>query len=308
MRWRVILLLLAAAAGVVLAVVVPRVSRFQPEFADPAGALLKRLMPEDDADLSTVAGEVYDQGTTLLRDAILRDRFVDMILHARRVLGPMRDVVTVLGEERFDSRAGQVVRVDLDVAFKKGKSAVSVSYLRGGRDEPWRLLGVSIEIPESVRSEAESGVPTFLPAETPEGLRLIADELFLALSKGRGKEVYAAADQEFRDSISEARFLGSLDSEQKELGAFRRIIAEVNTGQTADKRRVRLYLLVEYDRSKTTATVEFVREGDPEGDGGESPNWRLTSYRLLMPRPLLPARTPAELRPTETAKPPPARP
>ncbi len=295
-RWTGIALVILAAGGIILAVVWPRMSGTRSDFAEPAEAVLRRLGPGPTSpDLREVAGEVYDQSSATLREVLARDRFIDRFVQMNHTLGALRTVRAVLAEEQFASRAGDAIRVDLDLEFERARTTGSVAYVRRKPNEPYRLLGVEVTIPESRSGFAQTVVPTYIPIKTPRAVMERMHGILRDIQDGKEREVYQKATDTLRDGIGLEQFLERIAADKQALGSYRRILSAESMGISMDQARFRLFALVEFDRARAPVTMEFWRGLDLRKN--QPDDLQLMSYRLVIPEPIQPRRAPAELRP-----------
>jgi hypothetical protein len=291
-----LLVLFAAVVSVVLALLWPRVKAERSEFGAPAEALLKRLAPGSNSpDLRQVAGEVYDQAAPTFQETIIRDHFIDRIVQLNQTMGAVRSVGDAVAEETFESRGGDAVRVDLDAEFEHGRTRAAIAYLRRREDAPYRLLGIEVDIPEARLGYADTVVPTYTSIKTPPAALEKMASILELIEKGEEGKIYERAHPDLRKNLPLSQFIARIAEDRKGLGRFRRILSPVDTGVSMDQTRMRIYALVEYDRARTPALMEFMRDPDPRKDKAD--DLRLLSYQVVVPDPLQPMRTPEQFRP-----------
>lgn len=231
--------------------------------------------------------KLYREASPRFQEITIEGDFARKMADMNATLGPFREIKAVTGTEQVRGPGGKSARVALVMSFARADTVRgSISF--HWDDGQWKLLGVSIDLPDSIAK-----------VETSEDKRLerikgdpqvIVDALvvLLRLQKGDFAGVWRdAADKPFKTAISIAD-LGDLEKQrQKELGRFKRIYDvtsnTITPGGTGDS----LDLLLEYEGAEGAiikCELEFSR-ADPQ-----IPVWRLASYKPIMPSPRVPAK------------------
>ena len=250
--------MILAALGVGITVWLTRFWDDQPHFTREATRTLRALSPKNAASVPDSARVTYDNASGQMKNSILRDKFVDKMVAMNSALGQFRRIVRVLGEERLSSQAGDLFREDLLVDFAKGQTAVSISFLRKKKGYPWLLLGVEYRIPE--KTEMPVVKPTFDDSDVSDKLKRKTAAILKDFSLKKVSPMHVSSAAEFQKFQTEAQLVVRSNAIEAELGPFQRIISIVAAGKNADKTRARLYVLAEYEKKRSTATVEFVDE------------------------------------------------
>jgi hypothetical protein len=285
-RVAAILVSLIAAGAVAAVLLAPGTRREEPRFVDPATGILRRLVPETgQTGLADVAAAVYDEGSFTLRESVPRDKFIAMIDRVNQTLGAFKRVVKVLREDQVTSIGGDVVRVDLEVEFARARTTSSISFHRREPTDRWLLLGVRIDIPPDLLSQAEElAAKEAAHLAAPVELEGRVRELLTRIADGKAGAVYEQAAPSFQHKIPRKSFNRLLDDQNQVLGKFVRVIRFTSSEQDVDQSRARLYGLLEYEKQRTTGTFEFVREVEGSGKRRRV-GWKLLSYQVLVPEP-----------------------
>jgi hypothetical protein len=287
-RWKaaiVMLVLMGATVGVLMAVFAVEARR---EYRSEVTEILEKLVPgdADEDEVRRRAIAVWEESSHLLREAMLRDRFVDMVDRLNRTMGSFRSILKVVRVEEGRSVLGRTVRVDLELEFERAKTTGEVSLHRGAEPE-WRLLGLRVAIPEPLRAKADALEVQYERVRAPDEVLDLTFAILERIRDGHGRSVYEEASDQFRESVTSAeRFEELLASQKQALGDFKRVLAVISSAQKSDRSRARVFVLLEFEEEKTTGTFEFIKAPeDPRGDA-----WLLAFYKIIIPQPLLPTR------------------
>jgi hypothetical protein len=223
------------------------------------------------------AAAVYEAAAPRFRDALLRERFVDMAQAIRQTLGPYQGVVEVRSASRHRGRTALTARVITTLAFAAGRTrgAFSFQHLQGR----WQLLGMTVDIPEPLVQQARRATLAREPTAAPAEVLALVPGLLATLRDGNLEEVYAAASPLFKQSVELETFRELLAGRKRVLGGFRRVLDITSSSLNPSRTQARIYAALEYEHAKTTGTFEFILA--PTG-------WQLLAFKISVPEPLLP--------------------
>lgn len=224
------------------------------------------------------AEKVYESASFRFKETTLVDTFLDMVERMNGTLGGFRKVTDVKKVERSSSVAGATARVELDLEFEKATTTAELSLLRDEHGT-WQLLGLSVQIPPGLQATADKLERKDTRLRAPGQVIQLVHTILEGVRQGHAAEVHQSASPAFQGSVSAEEFENLLEAHREELGRFVRVQAILASAQNADKDRAWVQALLEYEKVKTTATFEFMRV---EGE------WRLLSFKVVIPPPLLP--------------------
>src|SRR5690606_9055454 len=101
------------------------------------------------------AEEVYEGASFRFKQTLLVDKFVDLVDRMNRTMGRFERVIDVVDVDQAVTVAGMTARVELELEYEKAETTGELSFHRGD-DGAWRLLGLSVRIPEELEETAAS--------------------------------------------------------------------------------------------------------------------------------------------------------
>jgi hypothetical protein len=209
----------------------------------------------------------------------LRHKFIDLIDRLNITLGAFVRIDEIQEIERIESITGDTVRVDAALVFANGETAGSISFTRKNPEDPWLLLGISIEIPKLLRKRATALENEYDRNKAPDEVFTRLEEILDLIEQEMGTQVYEGAAPQFRDSIgSLEHWLALLADQRDKLGKFEHVIAYVSSGQNAAKTRARVYALLQYETKRRTGVFEFLKT--PAVDAPKELEWQLVGYKV----------------------------
>lgn len=282
MRRVVIVLLILAAAGTGAAIALGMFDRTV-SHRDQVTAVLTQLGDGR-------AGQVYDDASPAFRRTTVRDKFLSLAGQIQSTLGKFESLGPI-----EDSRptatddGGDTVRVIAPMVFEHGATRGEVSLIQDG--DQWRLLGLSIEIPKSLRAKAEALRTDYDQVKAPPEVLERASAVLQQSFAGDAAVVHAASARSFREAVDLARFTRLIAGQQAVLGKFVRVMAIISSSQNLARTRSRVDALLEFERGMTTGRLEFVRV--PAGASEREPaapetDWQLGTFKIVVPEPVMP--------------------
>src|SRR5690606_30811537 len=199
------------------------------------------------------AEEVYEGASFRFKQTLLVDKFVDLVDRMNRTMGRFERVIDVVDVDQAVTVAGMTARVELELEYEKAETTGELSFHRGD-DGAWRLLGLSVRIPEELEETAASLERQVervrAPEEVIEQFKAILDDV----RAGKVAEIHARAAPSFRDSRSVDEFRATLEAHRAEMGELVRLLAVISSAQNADKARARVHALPQYGGASTAGT------------------------------------------------------
>jgi hypothetical protein len=117
----------------------------------------------------------------------------------------------------------------------------------------------------------------------PPEIRPLAESILEQLRDGQVEAVWNAAAPVFTSSVSLPGLVTLEKSRRDVLGVYRRILDVTSSRQNPGQTGASLDALVEYDKGVVSTTFGFARENGV---------WKLASYKLVLPKPRVPGRSP----------------
>ena len=273
-RWRLgLLLLVIAIAGLAIWFFFFREPKTSTEFRGKVETVFAEL-EKDDKSIE----DVYNKASFRFKQTLLVDKFVDMVHQMHETLGKFVEVSEVIDVDRAATVAGLTARVQLELEFEKASTTGEMSFHRD-RTGTWRLLGMSVQIPEELQRKADEVKRDYKRLKAPDEVIEQFNQILDAVREGKGADIYQRAAPSFREQRKVESFQHLLDSHRSEMGNFVRVLAVISSAQNEAHDRSRVQALLQYEKAKTTGTFEFMRIGS---------EWKLYGYKVVVPEPLLP--------------------
>ncbi len=225
------------------------------------------------------AEKVYEDASFRFKQTLLVDKFVDMADQMRQTLGKWVAVTEVIDVDRAATVAGMTARVELELEFEEASTVGEMSFHRDKKGE-WRLLGMSVQIPQELQPRADAAEREYKRLKAPDEVIEQFNQILDAVREGKAAAIHERASPSFREQRSVEQFQHLLDSHRSEMGDFVRVLAVISSAQNANKDRARVHALLQYQKAKTTGTFEFMRVG---------PEWKLYGFKVVVPEPFVPA-------------------
>ncbi len=223
------------------------------------------------------AADVYDQASirfqSLARDA---QTFIDQMDDMNRTLGRFRELTAVIATKVNRGPGGRTGRLDVALEYDKGKTRGSLSFR--WEDRRWKLLGLSIEVPEKIRAEASTEGSreersSARPDEIAE-LRAAVEEVLVRSAHDQIDQLWQEASPAFQQAIAVDDLRRTEADRRRTLGVFGRVL-DVRAVRLNPKRNyATLVVLLQFEQATITGNFEFSRSGD---------RWRLVIYKLVLP-------------------------
>jgi len=268
-----LLLLVIAIAGLAIWFFFFREPKTSTEFRGKVETVFAEL-EKDDKSIE----DVYNKASFRFKQTLLVDKFVDMVHQMHETLGKFVEVSEVIDVDRAATVAGLTARVQLELEFEKASTTGEMSFHRD-RTGTWRLLGMSVQIPEELQRKADEVKRDYKRLKAPDEVIEQFNQILDAVREGKGADIYQRAAPSFREQRKVESFQHLLDSHRSEMGNFVRVLAVISSAQNEAHDRSRVQALLQYEKAKTTGTFEFMRIGS---------EWKLYGYKVVVPEPLLP--------------------
>jgi Protein of unknown function (DUF4019) len=222
--------------------------------------------------------QVYMNSSERFQEVVLEDTFTAQMTDMNRTLGNFREINSVIATETNRGPGGRTGRVDLRLEFERADTNGSISFR--WEDEQWKLLGLSVEVPEALLS--------VVGTEAARRDRVAGDAVMLSAlvttilthaATGQVDQIWNESAPGFQQSISLETLRRTEAEHRRALGNFRRVLnvtsARINPSQTGTG----VDLLLEFDNGTITGSFEFTKIAGV---------WRMTFYKLVLPLPRVP--------------------
>ncbi|MBT8494710.1 MAG: DUF3887 domain-containing protein [Deltaproteobacteria bacterium] len=235
------------------------------------------LRPQSEALLSQIAdgkaAEVYAGGSPTFQELMLAERFVEIAETMNETLGPFVRTIDVLDSQLIDGASGRTARVVLRLKFKKATTTGQFSYQKlGGK---WRLLGLSVKVPDNLRETYEA--IEYDPARTraPREVVTKARNIGRALEKGDLDAIYAVMSPPFRQSVSRSDLDQLIVARTRSLGKIERMLDVLSSTQNRKKDRAEVSAVLQFAEAKATMHLAFIKS--------ERGDWLLSRMQIPYP-------------------------
>ena len=272
-RLRIALILVILAAAGLGAWLLLRESSTDTEFRGEVEKVFQELNEGE-------AETVYEQASFRFKQTLLVDKFVDMVDQMHQTLGKFVAVTEVIDVDRAATVAGMTARVELELEFVNVSSTTGEMSFHRGERGGWKLLGMSVQIPPELESRAAEAEREYKRLRAPDEVIDLFNQTLDAVREGRAADIHQRAWPSFREQRTVESLQHLLDAHRSEMGNFVRVLAVISSAQNADKDRARVHALLEYEKAKTTGTIEFMRVGS---------DWKLYGFKVVVPEPFLPS-------------------
>lgn len=220
------------------------------------------------------ADKLYNEASPLLRKAMIRSVFIDVVEEVRNVMGQFQQVKKVL-EAQVNSRAnGTTGWVTAEVEFSQATTTATFSFHKV--DGQWRFLHFQVDLPPHRILQAKRKDSLLAPKTAPEAVHKLVRQIMESRVQGTTEQVYAHFHSEFKRSVSLDKFRHLLNARADKLGTFRRVLEVRNSSMNKDKTSASVDAVLQYTEHKTIASFSFKWQ---EGE------WRLYYFKIFPPDP-----------------------
>ena len=223
--------------------------------------------------------EVYEDASPLFKDTMVRDRFIEMTERLNNTLGSFIDIETSKTIESTSGPRGKTGLAQARLVFANATTTSEFSFHQIG--DEWRLLGFRVDIPPQFAANARQQHREHRAA--PKEVFDLVTTTLTRLRDGEAAAVYEETSDLFKGSVPRDKFLAHVATQNKELGAFKRTLYVIRAGQSTSQSRAKVIATLEFERAKTTGTMEFLKV-TPKG----ASKWKLLSLWIGIPSPRLP--------------------
>ncbi len=221
---------------------------------------------------------VYREAAPRFRKTMILDRFLELSSDIRRTMGGFREILAIRRVESTSGPGGETGRVKTTLEFDRGRTKATFSYHKLGGQ--WRLLHLSIRIPDHLKADAISRSETrSVRVEAPAEVYALVKKTLEQVRDGQSGAVYDAAAPSFKQSVDRETFLRVQTERRDLLGPYLRILDTIKGTRNRSRSKARIVALVEYEKDKTTVVIGFIKIQDV---------WRLSYYKVEMPQIRLP--------------------
>jgi hypothetical protein len=253
-----------------------------PDFRPAAEKILMQLS-------SGKAGieEVYEKASPRFQEFVLKERFVDTMLDLLATNGQFREITAINETIVSNGPAGRVGRVGLTALYEHGitRGSISFHYTEGR----WRMLGVGIEVPESVKitqADREKRVAACIDAKGKDvsdqrakcDVRDAAETILEQIRDGKAGEVWDSASDIFKQQETRANFIRIHEDMRGPLGAYKRLL-NVTEAKSIGGITAFFDVVAEFEKSSGVRVVfNFSRPS-------KTARWELRSLKVVVPMP-----------------------
>lgn len=220
------------------------------------------------------ADQLYNEASPLLRQAMIRSVFKDMVDEVHKVMGKYQRIVQVRRAEVNERPAGTTGFVVADVEFSQGTTDCTFSYHKV--DGKWRFLHFQINLPYHRLGIARRKDSLLAPKTAPEEVHRLVRDIMHSRVNGTVAVVYEDFHPKFKESVSLDKFVHLLDARVDKLGAFKRVLEVRNSELSKSKTSAWVDAVLEYADRKTIGKFGF---------GKVDNKWRLKYFKVMSPDP-----------------------
>ena len=241
-----------------------------PDLRPTADAILRMLQANHPE-------QVYSDASPRFQELMAEDVFVDRMHDLSTTMGDFLEMEAVNGTLVTHGPGGLIARVDLTLRYANGKTKGSMSFQ--SNHGIWKLLGLSVDVPQSVQQSAafeQQRKDRVADKEELKKVRAAAEAVLALMAAGKYDVVWDGAAPVFQASVAKRDFADLELDREKTLGEFHRLL-DVTDGKTyLDKLSASLDTLVEYDNAVVSTRFEFVKIIGV---------WKMKSYKVVLPLP-----------------------
>jgi hypothetical protein len=231
--------------------------------------------------------EVYEKSSPRFQEFVLKERFVDLMLDLNATNGKFQEITAVNDTIVGTGPTGRFARVGLTLLYEHGITKGSISFhLDQGK---WRLLGVGVEVPASVKitqAEREKRVAACLDEKGHDvsdqrakcDVRDAAETILEMIRDGKIGDVYDSASDIFKQQETRANFIRIHEEMRAPLGAYKRLL-NVTEAKSIGGLTAFFDCVVEFEKSSGVRVVfNFSRPS-------KTAKWQLRSLKVVVPMP-----------------------
>lgn len=252
------------------------------------GDLCTGVDPDDDAAVKAYepiyaayqqhVEPVYDGASARFQEVVLQPKFTFDMKEVHCILGRFDEITAVIATETNRGPSGRTARVQVRAAFEHGDAKASISFR--WEDERWKVLGLTVELPEELASAVTTEEEREKRSAGDEReLRAMVTTILTQWSSGEVDRVWNEAAPAFQQGIPLESFRRSEADRFETLGKFDRILSVQAARMSASQSSSSIECVIEFANATIKGSFSFTRV-----DGV----WRLVAYRLVLPLPRIP--------------------
>lgn len=251
-------------------------------FQDETTAVLEQIR-----DGNKSSTELYYDSSPRFRDTMVRTRFLELTSRVNQTLGEFKEVLATYDPAVTEGPQGKTGHVTVSLLFENGKTRGSFSF--HFYDGKWRLLGLSIDIPEDLDDESFKPLYEFNKARNEASGEIIdiMNTTLELVRAGDGAKIYDGSGERFKGAITRERFLERLTLQKELLGEFTRILHITHSWESGTKNRASVTCVLEFEKGKIKSKAEAWFEFERTMADGP---WELFKFIIKMPEPVVPRR------------------
>lgn len=231
--------------------------------------------------------EVYERASPRFQEVVRKEAFVDTMLDLNATNGKFLEITAINETLVTKGPTGRVGRVGLTALYERGIAKGSISFhLDGGE---WKLLGVGVEVPESVKitqAEREKRVAACIDHKGRDvsdqrakcDVRDAAETILELIRDGNAGEVWDRASDIFKQQETRENFIKIHAEHRTALGAYKRLLT-VTEAKSIGGVTAYFDVLAEFEKSSGVRIVfNFSRPS-------KTARWELRSLKVVVPMP-----------------------
>ncbi len=230
---------------------------------------------------------VYEKASPRFHEVAREEAFVDTMLDLNATNGKFIEITAINETLVTNGPTGRVGRVGLTALYEHGiaKGSISFHWDQG----QWKLLGIGVEVPESVeitQAARQARVAACLDAKGRDvsdlrakcDVRDAAETILEKIRDGNAGEVYDGASDIFKQQETRANFIKIQDEHRLALGAYKRLL-NVTEAKSIGGITALFDIVAEFEKSSGVRIVfNFSR-------ASKTARWELRSLKVVVPMP-----------------------
>lgn len=230
---------------------------------------------------------VYEKASPRFHEVVREEAFVDTMLDLNATNGKFIEITAINETLVTKGPTGRVGRVGLTALYEHGiaKGSISFHWDQG----QWKLLGIGVEVPESVeitQAARQARVAACLDAKGRDvsdqrakcDVRDAAETILEKIRDGNAGEVWDQASDIFKQQESRANFIKIQDEHRLALGAYKRLLT-VTEAKSIGGITALFDVVAEFEKSSGVRIVfNFSRTS-------KTARWELRSLKVVVPMP-----------------------
>jgi hypothetical protein len=231
--------------------------------------------------------ELYDKSSPRFQEVAHKEAFIDTMLDLNATNGKFVEITAINETLVTTGPTGRVGRVGLTALYERGitKGSISFHWDQG----QWKLLGVGVEVPESVtitQAERQKRVAACIDDKGKDtsdlrakcDVRDAAETILEMIRDGKAGEVWDKASDIFKQQETRDNFIRVHADHAVALGAYKRLL-NVTEAKSIGGLTAYFDVVAEFEKSSGVRVVfNFSRPS-------KTARWQLRSLKVVVPMP-----------------------